>query len=112
MYGVDKPLFKEKIYAWKHGPVVKVVYNEYATYEGRSLPVEKAPAFDAATTSFLNEIYRVFGRYSAWALRDMTHKERPWLKNFKPDVQNIEIGLADLAEYFVPYVKKTKKAAR
>ena len=24
----DKPLFKEKIYAWQHGPVVKEVYEK------------------------------------------------------------------------------------
>jgi hypothetical protein len=40
----------------------------------------------------------------------MTHKERPWLKNFTPNAQNVEISLEDLAEYFVPYVKKEKKS--
>jgi uncharacterized phage-associated protein len=109
-YGVDTPLFVDKLYAWKHGPVVKTVYDNYSSCGNNPLPAGKVPNFDNKTIAFLNEVYRVFGRYSAWVLRDMTHKETPWLKNYKADVKNIEISWNDLYEYFHSNVKKQKRA--
>lgn len=100
MNGADAPLFNDKIYAWKHGPVVKSVYNHYARYANGALPREVAPKLDASTEGFLNEIYRVYGRFSAWALREMTHREDPWIKHYRPDVRDIEIPFTDLAEFF------------
>ena len=108
--GVESPLFNDKIYAWKHGPVVKSVYNHYAHYESAAiLPESKPVSINEETKAFLNEIYRVFGRYSAWVLRDMTHKEAPWVDNYKPSEKNVEIPLTDLKKYFSPHVKKAKK---
>lgn len=111
LYGVDNPIFKDKIYAWKHGPVVKTVYTHFSIYGDGAIPPDQKPALlDSETKNFLDEIYRVFGRYSAWVLRDMTHKETPWLKNYKPDQKNIEIPLKDIHRYFASYVKKPKSA--
>lgn len=28
-----------------------------------------------------NEIFEVYGQYSAWKLRDLTHEEAPWKNN-------------------------------
>jgi uncharacterized phage-associated protein len=110
MNGIDSPLFGEKMFAWKHGPVVQKVYNHFSRFKDGALPKEKRPALSEDAVGYLDEIYRVFGRYSAWTLREMTHKESPWLKNYKPDVLNIEIPLTDLREYFLPYVQKQKTA--
>jgi uncharacterized phage-associated protein len=108
MNGKDDPLFADKVYAWKHGPVVKSVYNHYANFGAGALPHEARPRLDSDTTDFLNEIYRVYGRFSAWALREMTHREKPWLKNYKPDVMDIEIPLADMASFFKNRVEKAR----
>jgi uncharacterized phage-associated protein len=107
--GVDDPLFKEKIYAWKHGPVVNDVYRYFASYKGTALPAMSRPSVHSETRDLLDDIYRVFGRYSAWTLRDMTHREDPWLNNYKPNVPDVEIPLSDLEKYFKKYVKKQKK---
>jgi uncharacterized phage-associated protein len=110
LHGVDKPLFRDTLYAWKHGPVVKTVYNHYAGYRDGALPAEEHPAaLSAGDVEFLNEIYRVYGRFSAWALREMTHRETPWLKNYKPDVLNVPIPLDDLRAFFLKNVKKPAK---
>lgn len=110
MNGVEHPLFSDRVYAWKHGPVVKTVYNHYSSFGSGALPSEVAPpSLDQQTREFLNEIYRVFGRFSAWVLRDMTHREMPWKKNFKPDILDVEIPLVDLREQFLPHVKKTSE---
>jgi uncharacterized phage-associated protein len=109
MNGVGEPLFADKVYAWKHGPVVKSVYQHYAYCAAGPLPREAKPKLDGDTTDFLNEIYRVYGRFSAWALREMTHREKPWLAHYKPDVMDVEIPLSDMATFFRDHVKKTKK---
>lgn len=104
--GTDKPLFKEKIYAWKHGPVVKTVYNHYASHGPNALPIEKKPALRPDIVEFLKEIYRVFGRYSAWQLREMTHREPPWIETYRAGVKDIEIPLVTMSGYFTRHVKK------
>ena len=104
--GVASPLFHDKIYAWKHGPVVRTVYNHYAKFGSDALPQEAQPPLKPDVRPFLDEIYRVFGKFSAWKLREMTHQEAPWVKNYKPDVLNVEIPLGDLEAYFSKHVKK------
>jgi uncharacterized phage-associated protein len=114
LHGVSRPLFVDRIYAWKHGPVVKTVYNHYAGFKSGALPREKVPAnLDSDAQEFLNEIYRSYGRYSAWALREMTHRERPWLDHYEADVMDVEIPLAALHAHFKKNVEKqSRKAAR
>lgn len=108
MNGPDSPLFNDRIFAWKHGPVVKTVYNYYADFQNGALPREAPPQLDGSTRDFLNEIYRVYGRFSAWALREMTHREQPWLAHYRPNVKDIEIPRADLAAFFRSNVEEGK----
>lgn len=108
LHGTRSPLFRDKIYAWKHGPVVESVYKHYAHCGADALPLEHQPPLRPDIRSFLDEIYRVFGKFSAWKLREMTHREPPWQKNYKPDVRNIEIPLFDLEAYFSKHVKEAK----
>ena len=105
--GSAHPLFRDKIYAWKHGPVVKTVYNHFAVHEGNALPSSGRPQLRADIAPFLDEIYRVFGKFSAWKLREMTHREPPWKDNYKPDINDIEIPLTDLESYFSKHVKRS-----
>lgn len=93
----DKPLFNEKICAWTHGPVVPSVFYDFKGYDQSGLPKpEAAPEFDANTTELLDEVYKVFGQYSAWKLRNLTHDEPPW----KEAKLNQEISQEALRSYF------------
>lgn len=75
-------LFEDNIIAWEHGPVVPSVYHHYSAdpfhlpcdEEAESAAKEIAPK-DA---QILEMVYNVFGQYSAWGLRNMTHQEKPW----------------------------------
>lgn len=77
-------LFSEDIVAWEHGPVVQEVYYSYP--DAYNLPLDgDMKAVDAINENevdrnILEQVFDVFGQYSAWALRNKTHEETPWLE--------------------------------
>jgi len=78
----DKPLFVDDISAWTHGPVIPDLYHQYKAYG--SNPIPPIDRFDTQRltkdeSEMIEEVYEVFGQYSAWKLRNMTHEEAPWL---------------------------------
>lgn len=76
----DVPLFDDEILAWKHGPVVSSIYHQYKEFEGDSIVLSdyKFSPFSEELSSILENVYQVFGQFSAWKLRNMTHDETPW----------------------------------
>ena len=77
----DAPLFPERIEAWHHGPVVPEVYQAFQSHGSGALPRPEGIDFsiyDEPTRSVLDEVYAVFGQFSAWKLASMTHEEEPW----------------------------------
>lgn len=98
MYNV--PLFSEIIEAWTHGPVVPELYHEYKQYGSGPIPQPDNVDFskyDDKTKKLMDEVYSVFGQFSAWKLRNMTHEEPPW-----KDVSDTagEITHEAMREYF------------
>ena len=78
----DRPLFEEIMENWDHGPVVPAVYREYKVHGNDALPFPSYYDFDQLTddeVSVINEIYNVYGQFSAWRLKAMTQQEPPWL---------------------------------
>ena len=95
----DEPLFSDHIMAWQHGPVVECVYHEYKNNGPNGIPFDDDFDFSAFTreeNELLQEVYDVFGQYSAWKLRNMTHEETPWKTTF----QNDEISTDTIKQYF------------
>lgn len=98
------PLFRENIEAWTHGPVVPFVYHRYKEF-GRDPITQADPSaidrlyaeLDPERIDFLDEIYEVFGQFSAWKLRNMTHDEQPWLEN---EAHAGVIPMETMEEYF------------
>lgn len=77
----DTPLFPEPIEAWAHGPVVPELYHLYKKYEAQALPLPEEGDFSiypSDVKELLNEVHTVYGQFSAWKLRDLTHEEPPW----------------------------------
>jgi uncharacterized phage-associated protein len=82
----DRPLFDDPIEAWTHGPVVPTLYHRFKDYGFGHIPrpVEFDPAtIDGRTRELLDEVHNVYGQYSAWKLRNMTHEEAPWLEAYR-----------------------------
>lgn len=97
----DEPLFDANIHAWQHGPVVESVYHEFKNFgSGQVIFDDMCEAHDRLTEEerdIADEVYDVYGQFSAWKLRDMTHAESPW-KDTSP---RGAISLKKMKEYFL-----------
>jgi uncharacterized phage-associated protein len=74
-------LFRDRIEAWVHGPVVPSIYRRFKAYGFRS--IEEAvtpPSLPDETAAFLDRFLRQYLPIDAYALELMTHQEDPWIK--------------------------------
>lgn len=75
------PLFKDDFVAWQHGPVIPALYEELKEFGSRQIELNEGVdvrKFSDEEQKLLVGVYKTFGQYSAWKLRDMTHNEAPW----------------------------------
>ena len=98
-------LYDEKIMAWEHGPVVEEVWRTFD--DAYNLQVSDADMSDSLSKiskedqQFLEDVYSVFGKYSAMGLRNKTHAESPWLNATHGGSRfNAEIPRQAIEEYF------------
>ena len=95
-----EPLFAESIEAWKHGPVIPGLYHKYKEYGSDFIPADPDFEIDSIpkkVRDHLDEVYSVFGQFSAWKLRNMTHGEAPWINNER---FSTVISHKEMEEYF------------
>ncbi|MBD2293666.1 SocA family protein [Anabaena sphaerica FACHB-251] len=77
----DEPLFPESIEAWTYGPVVPEVYRAYKKYDSGAIPIPEDIDFskyDQQSRELLDEVYSVYGQFSAWKLVSLILEEEPW----------------------------------
>lgn len=94
-----RPLFQDSIQAWPHGPVVPGVYHIYKDNGSSAIPIPMDFSRERLTSEerdLLDEVWSVYGQFSAWKLRDMTHEEPPW----KNTPSGGEIAHSALQEFF------------
>lgn len=81
-----KPLIKGDVEVWKYGPVIPDLYYKIKTYRRNPITkkISKDFTIDKLTKdekSVIEETFKVYGKYSAWELSNMTHKiGSPWDK--------------------------------
>lgn len=115
-YGV--PLFDDVIEAWEHGPVVAEVYAAYKKYGDKPITEYDAGAIAEVKPEAEDILYgvaRKYGRYTASALRNMTHVVgSPWDLVYQEGHTHTEIPLSFIQSYFdaaddlAPAVKQFK----
>jgi len=84
----NSSLFEDNIIAWEHGPVVEKLYHELKSFKSKPISISD-PISDLLTEeklSLIGEVNDVYGQFSAWKLRDMTHNEPPWQTTIKNKV--------------------------
>lgn len=104
----NRPLFPEKIMAWKHGPVVPEVYQKLKIFGRGAVSIEDTPKNVEAVEDIsdnevesLNLAYDNFAIFTAWQLRNMTHEDgAPWDVTVREHGFNAEIPTELIREYF------------
>lgn len=105
---VNDPLFADPIEAWTHGPVVPTQYRRFSEFGSGPIPNVEGFDFDAfkpVDLQVLDDVYSLYGQYSAWKLRNMTHEEAPWLASY--DQQDNTISLRQLIDFFVEEIDES-----
>jgi len=83
-----KPLFDEPVCAWRYGPVVPSVYNEFKGYGAGHIPTPSVvyinknghsepiipSVTDKETLSFIDAVLSTYGNQSAIFLSNLTHQ--------------------------------------
>lgn len=102
----NEPLFENRIEAWQHGPVVREVWNRYCD-QGRNVLQSPGVVENGTMTtdqlSLLGDVWNVYGQFSAWKLRNLTHQESPWLDAIAVG-ENTEITHNSLRAYFLTQI--------
>ena len=77
-----EPLFNDKIVAWQYGPVVPDLYHQFKNYGSQGIPADREfnpSIIDKKTKDFLDEIYEIFGQFSAVQLMRFAHEDKCWI---------------------------------
>ena len=104
----DTPLFEDTIEAWRYGPAIRSVYQEFKDSGSSVLdtPIEEweINEIDKDTKNFLDEIWKIYKQYSGSDLITLTHNEEPYKqarKNVKEgDSSEIEISKLSMQNFF------------
>lgn len=99
----NRPLFSSEIQAWQHGPVIPDLYHSYKEHGSKGIPTPTQVGFSEysqETRELLDEVFDVYGQFSAWKLRNMTHEEAPWLDAWDPDLGSQVITQASMKRFF------------
>lgn len=101
----DTPLFDEDIEAWQYGPVVPLVYHKYKDNGAGAITSENEPiSLNNDEERLFNQVYKIYGDFSAVGLMNLTHAERPW-KETPVGVGNV-ISHDLMKEFFKTRVRK------
>jgi uncharacterized phage-associated protein len=99
----EHPLFEEEIQAWVHGPVVPEVFRRYRDCKWSPIPDSK----DSSSYQFrthLEEVWKVYGGFTAFDLERLTHSEDPWKiarTGLAPDASsNNTISKSSMRDYY------------
>ena len=88
----DKPLVRQDFEAWKRGPVVKVVRDEFRAFKKNPINIRAQrldiytgkreivePILDDNDRRFILQVFNSYYHYGAWNLSEMTHEAgSPW----------------------------------
>ncbi|RRD41629.1 DUF4065 domain-containing protein [Comamonadaceae bacterium OH3737_COT-264] len=92
-----RDLFRNRIEAWRYGPVIPDLYHATKVYGRSPIPINALGNIDEIRVSpedkqFLEEVLAKYGHLSGISLSYITHQAgTPWTQVYKPDVSDQEI---------------------
>jgi len=114
---LDRDLFKDRIEAWKFGPVIPTLYRATKHFGRNQITAEyidddEDSAVDNEVVAFLDDVVGKYGRLSGFALSNLTHRSgTPWDQRYIDGVQNIEIEDDLIKAHYKSKLNVTQKTA-
>ena len=98
---LGRPLFSDKIEAWKYGPVIPDIYRKYKKNGSNPIiSVKNTDAISDEDKEHIRYIWDTFGGYSAGRLVEITHAHNPWKEAYENGLKTITHKA--LKEYYTP----------
>lgn len=84
----NKPLFNEKFYGWKFGPVLKSIRQAYkeGNFDNINISVPKEIKNDKNLNALIDFVIEEYGQKKSWSLSLLTHSEISW-KNARKGIE-------------------------
>jgi uncharacterized phage-associated protein len=124
-----EPLIDEQVEAWKWGPVIRSIYRDFREYGSKPIDSKycpmhfqweggktyfthlAAPSVDDIpdkaefTKRFLDKVWSIYGKYTAYQLSNLTHlPDTPWQKTVQKHggrpPKNTDIPSEIIRDYF------------
>lgn len=104
-----KSLINEQVEAWKYGPVIPSLYDEFKQFGNDvitksateidtngttlSLIVPQVSNDDSYVKGLLDKVWEVYGAYTPYQLSNMTHQQgTPWYQTWHEDGGRVDMG--------------------
>lgn len=97
-----------------HGPVVPTLYRSFKQHGAQPIPRPEGlnlEEFTSGQISLLDEVYVVYGQFSASKLRRMTHEEPPRKETYSAG-PSCEISRNSMQSYFSTLVNVNEVAPK
>ena len=109
---LDTPLFPETILAWRHGPVVKELYDRFKSFKGKPIEENVTPKkLDAQVETILDSVWTAYGQYPDVHLSAITHRpDSPWTSAYQSDEWYAVIPPESIRDYFKALLEKRTHA--
>ena len=103
---LNTKLFDEPIYAWRHGPVIRSLYDEFKHHRANAIDlpalqfdldtmevaIPRIPNDDDETNVVLERVWEIYKHFSAGSLRNKTHERgSPWHQVYNDGERDIVI---------------------
>ncbi len=99
----NRPLFEDKIEAWRYGPVIRSVYSRYKRFG--AIPIsddvkDQESSFDEYALDVMEQVVKIYGNYNGLMLSSLCHQPgSPWEVTITETGENSVIQ-NDLIEYY------------
>ena len=101
----ERPMFSERIEAWRNGPVVPDLYDVHrGEYAIQVWPHGDTSNIDQVAKDTIDVVLEYYGKHNAQTLSDITHAEEPWQiarRGLDPSKRGSRlISLASMSEFY------------
>lgn len=121
-----EPLIREQVEAWKHGPVIRSVYDAFKGYGKRPIKDEAKTGIEAKmktieemadkeTIQSLKNIWEFYRDWTPWELSELTHEEgSPWHETWVVGKNQNSFGVVipeeEIMNFYDRQIKESEEA--